>query len=72
MPASYTDPCFVRNSVLWTTGSSDAMNSSHFVSHHFYHQSLLPKAHCIDKDNKTNDEPADRSDFLFGTISQQN
>ncbi|XP_046642716.1 lactosylceramide 1,3-N-acetyl-beta-D-glucosaminyltransferase-like [Daphnia pulicaria] len=70
MPASYADPCFVRNSVLWTTGSSDAMNSSHFVSHHFYHQSL-PKSHCIDKDNKTIDEPADRSDFLFGT-SQQN
>jgi hypothetical protein len=69
MPASYADPCFVRSSVLWTTGSSDVMNVSHLVSHHFYHQSL-PKSHCIDKDNKTNDEPADRSHFLFGTSQQ--
>jgi hypothetical protein len=72
MPANYADPCFVRTSVMWTTGSADVMNASHLASHSFYHQSPSKAQHCIDHQdkNKTYDGPANRTDFPFGTSLQ--
>ena len=68
-PENDSDPCFVRNSVMWTTTSADRMKWSHFVTHHLYQ--LAPfKAHCI-SGKRIYDDPADAADFPFA-FAQQN
>jgi hypothetical protein len=61
-PEDDSDPCLVRNSVMWTTESVDGMRSSHFVSQCFYQ--TPPKVRCI-FNNRIYDEPANASDFSF-------
>ncbi|XP_046638430.1 lactosylceramide 1,3-N-acetyl-beta-D-glucosaminyltransferase B-like [Daphnia pulicaria] len=70
-PDDYADPCFVRNSIMWTTPNTDGMHSSHSVSHNFYHQH--PKtAHChlIRNRSTYTDDPATAAEFPFSLAKQ--
>lgn len=37
IPKNYTEPCFIRNSVMWMTQSAHVMNVPHNVSQGLYH-----------------------------------
>ncbi|KZS16570.1 Uncharacterized protein APZ42_017168 [Daphnia magna] len=37
IPENYTEPCFIRNSVMWMTQSAHVMNVPHNVSQGLYH-----------------------------------
>ena len=52
MPGNPTEPCFIGDNVMWTTGSADVMNASHFASHsQFYAGKLQPNVQCISNTN---------------------
>ena len=78
-PETYPDPCFVRNTVMWTTSSEDHINSSHIISHNLYRNDT--KSYCVLKTyvmgpNETLvdlvqsqiSEPAIASEFKFRSI----
>lgn len=79
-PKHFTDPCYVRNAVIWTVRSSDHMNSSHFASHNLYRNPA--SAHCVLRRYASHndtfveffdsvaEEPALPSEFSFGFINQ--